>query len=254
MITQLRGKRSYDAADVQAVYDQIGLFVSDAELDSALDAAAAELREVFDSVAIPAALLWSGGKDSIALAAVVERAGFSTIKGVMGVAAALEVPAQLAWARANRPAGVMIYDRSDFDLAWLRANPNMLFSRDGAECFLKNVTRWSQHRFLEAHGEHLMLNGRRRADGNWFNSKDERGVHQSRGGTWYSPIRDWPHELVLAAVRRHPGGCPPVYSWPRGWEHGTGPFPGWKFRGAFEYLQQIDPDYAAKVAAAMNED
>ncbi len=241
----LRSKRATPGHLVAAAFDIIDDLVSKDELDAAAQQAGAEVLGFAQEVGLPLALAWSAGKDSIALDYALRSVGIHQIPGVFCVASALEVPAQLSWAMEHLPDGVELQDQTDYDLDWLCRHPEMLFAKPGAEHFLKNVTRWGQHRFLEAHGPHLILTGRRRLDGNWLNAKHQLGAHFSRNSWWLSPIREWPHELVLAAMRHHPYGVPPIYAHDFGWEQGTGQWPGWKVGElGWSYLKIMDSDYA----------
>ncbi len=247
MKTVLLRKGSFTNQEVQNVWENIEDYVSRSEAEEAIGKAVEEVQEVLEIVKMPTSFCWSGGKDSLALETVVNAAGLSGGAGVCGVAADIEVPSALSWYRAHRPEGVVEFNKDEYDFDWLAANPQFIFPTGGKEVqiFTNTVTRWSQHKFLTENGRHLMLLGRRRSDGNWFPATPY-NIHDSAGGLWFSPIRSWTHELTLAVIHYAGMTIPPVYSWSRGWQTGTGPWPGWRMNDGWDYLAEVDPDLATR--------
>lgn len=248
-IPPLRSKRQFTHTEVQRVWEHIEEIVPGGEAARLVEEAAEEVLRCCSGRRT--AMCWSGGKDSLALQAVVETAGLPT-DGVCGVAQGLEFPEQLAWVERHAPPGVVVMDRSDFDLPWLAANPRYVFpSGPDAQVFTQNVTRWSQRQYQAQHDPDVMLMGRRRADGNWFDNRAPFCASTNGAGMLsYSPIRDWTHEQTLGVVRWYSvAGLPPVYGYPHGWTTGTGPWPGRRMPGDPWYNTILaDPSVVAAAA------
>lgn len=196
-----------------------------------------------------AAYAWSGGKDSLALAWICERAG---IGDCMLSISDLEYPAFLQWVTDFMPAGLTVISTGQ-DLAWLRDHPKMLFPQG------QYGPRWFQvvnHRGQEAYYRQekldIMLLGRRKVDGNYCGPAGASLYKNARGVCRYSPLADWPHEAVFSLIRRESMVLPPCYGWPRGFQVGTGSWPARQWTASvdqgFDEVWQIDADvirYAA---------
>jgi 3'-phosphoadenosine 5'-phosphosulfate sulfotransferase (PAPS reductase)/FAD synthetase len=170
-------------------------------------------------------LAWSGGKDSIALAWLYDRAIGDNPwnrRGCAVLTAELEYPAFEAWQLEHLPNGVDVV-RTPQTWDWLARNPGWLFPRDsrGSSAWFAAVQHAGQDRWQRAHGGTLVL-GRRADDGNRV-PKAGHDVKRGVGPRLY-PIRDWPREAALALIRREGLPLPPIYRWPRGWRTGTGPW------------------------------
>ncbi len=111
----------------------------------------------------------------------------------------------------------------------------------------------AQKRYFAQHQLDVLVLGRRHAEGNHCG---EDGLYTNREGvTRYSPIRHWPHEAVLALLKREGYSLPPIYGYPRGWQVGTGnwaqrlytssPDQGW------DETWQIDPDIVREAATVL---
>lgn len=227
-------------------------------LDNLIDRTLDRIRTVIAGKRVAHA--WSGGKDSQVLRWLVEQ--LDVHRAVNGRTAGLEWPAQLAWGAEHRPADTRVIE-APWDLRWLAAHPEMMFPRNGTI-----GSRWYppvQHRaqrvyFLEEGLDVLML-GRRRKDGNYCSPWPGTDIYTDRHGvTRFSPIADWSHEAVFALIEREDIPLPPCYGWPRGYQVGTGAWPGRKFTRdtdhGFEEVWSIDPtrvlEAAPIVPAAMD--
>jgi len=174
---------------------------------------------------------WSGGKDSQVLRWLFEQAG--QWPSVLGMTTGLEWPAMLGWLTDNMPMGCDVIAQP-LDLAWLRANPWMLFPQPGqnkpgdtggsARRWFREVQHKSQRTFYARHKLDVLAVGRRRLDGN-FVGKNAATRYTARGITRWSPLADWTHEEVFAVLMRERIPMPPCYDWPRGFQIGTGPWP-----------------------------
>jgi hypothetical protein len=142
--------------------------------------------------------------------------------------------------------------RTTHDLTWLRDHPSMLFPRDAqtAAKWFHQVQHAGQQDYVKREHVALLAVGRRRLDGNYCGPG---GVYTNRAGvTRYAPLMDWSHEEIFAAL--HYFGCalPPCYSWPRGYQVGTGPWPArqWtpSLHAAWDEVFHIDPDIVTDAA------
>lgn len=189
-----------------------------------------------------AAYAWSGGKDSLVLEHLCQRANVS--EGVL-VITDLEFPAFLRWATDAMPVGLSIIKRP-LDLAWLASHPTMLFPQDHtiARRWFRLVQHAGQRAYYKAESLDLLLLGRRRIDGNYVPTRD--GVYLSQGLRRYAPLRDWNHAEIFAYLQTWQIGLPPIYDWPRGFRVGTGPWPARQWCSTIEDGWQevftIDPD------------
>lgn len=71
------------------------------------------------------AYAWSGGKDSLALQVVCERAGIN--KCVLCTASKIEYPGFVDWCKAHAPKGLTIVDNPKLDIKYVADHPDMLF-------------------------------------------------------------------------------------------------------------------------------
>ncbi|WP_149264278.1 hypothetical protein [Actinomadura sp. K4S16] len=222
----LKSKAHYTDDAAAKVWANITDHVTKDEAEEAVERAAAEVLDVCGRYLDRVVYGWSGGKDSRALQVVMERAGVR--RSLLGTIPRMEFRGYLDWVAQEAPEGLTVIPNEDLALADL-AHPDRdryLFprtSRDGYWWTL-NGTRRAQLAYQQEHHPALQIYGRRRQDGN-PTGKD--GLQHSRNGiTSYSPIRNWPHELVLAVVHYAGLTLPPTYGWPHGWTAGTGPWPG----------------------------
>ncbi len=199
---------------------------------------------------------WSGGKDSIVLSHLCERAGIR--KGVFG-RCDLEYPSFMEWVSYNIPPGIATFN-SGQDIAWLaekvKTKPEILFP------LKPSVTGWwatiIQHKAQEWFLKHndMIILGRRQADGNFTGG----GLYKKKNGKYvFNPLVLWSHEAVLGYIVYHDLKLPPIYEWKNGFSNGTLP---WASRihtprvqnpdnwmGAWEEIYEIDPTILYEAAA-----
>lgn len=182
------------------------------------------------------AYAWSGGKDSVALRAVMEAAGIEDC--VLGMTTGLEWPAMLAWLTDHMPPACDVIAQP-LDLGWLVDHPQMLFpqGRHGPAWF-KAVQHKSQAQYVKRHGIDLLALGRRRKDGNYVGPPGEDRYTDRHGITRWSPLAGWTHEHVFALIGHQGLALPPCYDWPRGYQVGTGPWP------ARQWTRDLDHGWA----------
>lgn len=219
---QIIGKKQTSSNDdfVKA-WNEIESLVSLQEAQALVDHAVADIRK--QTAGKRAGYAWSGGKDSLALQYVCEKACITDC--VIGIASKLEYPQFLAWIKENSPKGLAVWDNAKLDLQWLAKHQDMLFPTDS-----KKAAQWFhiiQHRaqawfFKEKHLEVICL-GRRTQDGNYTGGKGQNCYTDRNGVTRLSPIADWKHEEVLAVIHYFMGrNIPPIYDWKNGFTVGTG--------------------------------
>lgn len=231
---------------VESVFQNIAGFVSRAELDAAVDRAIQDIESTCGSKR--AAYAWSGGKDSIPLAYVCEQARIR--RCVLGMTN-LEYRGFLQWVTDWMPHELTVKNTGQ-DLAWLRDNPDMLYPRDCriAGKWFKQVQHRAQAEYFRDEKLDVLVLGRRKADGNMTGG--EHGIYTSDGITRYSPLRDWPHEFVLAFIHYHGITMPPIYRYPRGFRVGTGSWAARQWtKGIADGWREnwmIDPDIVREAA------
>ena len=188
-----------------------------------------------------AAYAYSGGKDSIVLSAICEKAGVSAC--MMGVSN-LEYPAFMTWVEENKPAQLEIIN-TGHDMAWLAKHQNMLFPDS------KKAARWfsiiqhnAQTQYFKKHSLEMLIVGRRKADGNYV-GKGGNTYANGKGVTYFSPLADWPHEMLLAYIAYNNLPLPPIYGWANGYKCGTHPWPARQHtqntENAWHEINSIDP-------------
>lgn len=194
-----------------------------------------------------AAYAYSGGKDSIVLADLCEKAGIH--EGYFAYCD-LDYPAFIEWVKANKPAGVvMMHTGHGLDL--LVRHPELIFARGAVG------QRWhqiSQRRpftsmFFDHHLDMLLV-GHRTIDGNVCGP--DFTIRKNTGETRFSPIADWPHEILLGYIHYHGLALPPIYGWKDGFIQGTHAWPERDFCDTLEQgyreVYEIDPSIIVKAA------
>lgn len=201
-----------------------------------------------------AAVAWSGGKDSLALAHCAALAGVTEC--VLAISA-LEYPAFLQWVTDHMPDGLTVLSTGQ-DLDWLARNPRMLFPQgaDGARWFTI-VNHRGQDLYCKQNNVDVLLLGRRRADGNYTGPPGSDEYTSRKGVTRYSPLASWPHEAVFALIAQQQISLPPCYGWPRGFQVGTGSWPARQWTDSHDHgwseVWQIDPGVVRGAAARIPE-
>jgi hypothetical protein len=101
----------------------------------------------------------------------------------------------------------------------------MLFpqSANVAAQWFSRVQHAAQRRYYKANRLDVIMVGRRRSDGN-FVGRDGQNWYSADGVLRYSPLADWSHADVFAAIDLYRLPMPPFYDWPRGYRCGTHPW------------------------------
>ncbi len=192
-----------------------------------------------------AAYAWSGGKDSIALAEVCERAG--VVDCCFGMTDHLEYPAFLQWVTDWMPERLTVI-KNGWDMDWLADHQEMIFPQTAtvAAKWFAGIQHRAQAEYFAAESLDIICLGRRTADGNHIGPKGA-DHYESRGVLRFSPIADWTHEQTLACMYWEGWGdrLPPFYSWPRGYRCGTHAWPARQWckstMHGWHEIHRIDP-------------
>ena len=194
-----------------------------------------------------AAFAWSGGKDSIVLGKLCETAGLK--RGYFAYSD-LDYPEFVEWCAEHKPKGVEMM-HTGYDLDWLAEHQELIFARGaiGQRWHIINQRGPFTQMFFDNHLDVLLV-GHRVIDGNVC-GKDGY-IRKKTGEVRYSPIFDWPHELLLGFIYYNHLSLPPIYGWKDGFIQGTH---AWPERDHCETLDQgyrevynIDPSIIVKAA------
>lgn len=250
MKTVLKRKQSYrDDGPWREAITHIEELITREECDALEAQAVDRIREA--TAGKNAAYGWSGGKDSLVLADLCQKAGVSQCALFL---TKLEFPAFEKWLLDHKPVGCEVI-RREFDLDFLAKHPELIFPK-GKEMQRWNVImqRGSQLMYYRQKGLDILLTGHRRIDGNFCG---ENGFTVRRSGeTIYAPIYDWPHEAVLGYIHYHGIEMPMIYEWPNAFRNGTHfwPYRNCESREAgWREVYQIDPSVVTAAAEKLPE-
>jgi len=232
-------KQNTSNADFVRVWNNIERYVSHREAQELVEKAILDIRRVSKGKKVGYA--WSGGKDSLALQYICERAGINLC--VIGVSLPIELKSFIQWVERYKPLQLEVYD-AGIGLDYLVEHPQMLFPYDSSI-----IAKWyalihhkAQDWFNKKHNLDLICLGRRVLDGNYI-GKGTNIYNNKEGITRYSPIAYWTHEQVMAVIHYFMNrNIPPIYNNPDGWIKSTGVWPmqcsgteeGWN------YYYQVD--------------
>lgn len=242
----LARKKNIDNAEWIETFRNIESIVTEKEVAELEEAAVRAITQKTKGKTV--AYAWSGGKDSIALNRLCEKAG---IGPCVFAHTDLEYPAFLDWCLKNKPDACEVINVG-LDLKWLADNPVMLFPHDR-----RIIYRWFQivqqkaiRQYFRANNLDMIVVGHRTADGN-FVGKDKI-CRNNAGVVRYSPIADWTHEQLLAYIHYRNLPMPPIYGWKDGFKCGTHPWPARQFtdsiKNGFRDVYEIDPEIVKQAA------
>jgi 3'-phosphoadenosine 5'-phosphosulfate sulfotransferase (PAPS reductase)/FAD synthetase len=214
--------------------------ISREEAEQAVNEKVAEIKRYCSGMRV--GYCWSGGKDSIVLGYIMEKAGF---KDCMLAVCNLEYPAFIRWVQRNKPEGLEVINTGQ-NLEWLAKHPDLLFpkSSEGRARWFNIVQHRAQKKWFFKGGFNVITLGRRLMDGNYvgknFVYEDKSGVVR------YSPIADLSHEMIFAIIKYNKLPLPPIYKWKEGFTIGTGPWPSRPLSGSinntWKEVYDIDPE------------
>lgn len=166
---------------------------------------------------------WSGGKDSLALEIIMERADIDATPVVIRGRDEFQLAQVLDWHHKNIPEGsILIHHEIDFPM--LKRKPELLFPEARYVPFWVDMSfRKNWPKVCHKHGFDGIIVGHRTADGNWSPQVD---VKSASGFRRIAPIRHWGHEELMAVIK-HLGKKPvsPAYDLERGWMMGSVDWP-----------------------------
>lgn len=189
---------------------------------------------------------WSGGKDSIVLSKICRKAGITKAQCLI---TDLEYPAWEAWLREHLPPDCKAVDVK-IGLEYLRDHPEMIFASGAAKQKWNRIVQRNHFlRFIREEQLDVLCLGHRTIDGN-FCGKD--GIVQRKNGPiLFSPLFDWPHEVLFAYMHYNGLELPFIYEWYRGFYEGTH---WWPYRYAdsveqgYREVYDIDPSVVTGAA------
>ncbi len=218
----------------------IDKIISKTEIDELTEKTILSIKETTNGK--NAAYAWSGGKDSIVLGNICERANIT--KSMIGVCD-LEYPAFMSWIEKNKPDECEIINVG-LGLDWIAKHPEMLFPNDCTKAgrWFSIVQHKAQKIYFKNQNLDILVLGRRHADGN-YTGKGTNIYTDSKGVTRYSPLADWKHEHILAYIHYYKLPLPPIYDWKNGYVCGTHPWPARQYtentENGWQEIYNIDP-------------
>ncbi|MBO4234080.1 hypothetical protein FO675_07160 [Riemerella anatipestifer] len=218
-------KQNSKNEDFVKVWNNIEDYVSKAEITALIDETVLDIQN--KTKGKKTAYSWSGGKDSIALQIVCELAGIENC--ILAVSSPIEYPAFTGWVSKNKPKGLTVFD-ANIGLNYVAENPEMLFpnSTNAAKWFRK-IQHRGQKQYFKENDLDIIILGRRLQDGNYVGRGTNIYTNQE-GITRFSPLYQWKHEHILAAIHYFKNrNIPPIYDTPNGWVVGTGVWPARQF-------------------------
>ena len=245
-VIRLSRKQSTKNEDWLNAVEHIEETVSKSEIDQLAKQAVYEIKSFVKEKS--AAYAWSGGKDSIVLGDLCEKAGVH--QSMIGVCD-LEYPAFMAWIEQNKPENCEIVTIK-LGLDWLVRHEQMLFpmTSELAARWFSIVQHTAQRIYFKDHNLDVLVLGRRHADGNYTGKGN--AYTDTKGVLRYSPLAEWKHEHILAYIHYHHLALPPIYTWKNGYVCGTHPWPARQWCGSVENgwneVYEIDPSIVENAA------
>lgn len=244
---KLGKKQNVKNDDWLKTIENIEMLVSKEELNKLEHETIAQIKKTI--IGKKVAYSWSGGKDSIVLGAICEKAG---VDECVFATSNLEYPAFEKWVNENKPKNLQVINTGQ-GVEWLAKNQHMLFPQDSkvAAKWFQIIQHKAQTRYFKEQELDMILLGRRKADGNYVG----RGTNvytNANGVTRYSPLSDWTHEHILAYIHYYKLPVPPIYDWKNGYLCGTHTWAARQWTGNIENgwkeVYEIDKTIVEKAA------
>lgn len=236
----MKKKQATTQRDWTDIVSKIKTIVPKSEIDAKIKSSVIDIEKMTSGKKV--AYSWSGGKDSIALRFVCEKAG---IKDCVFVYCDLEYAAFMEWVNKNKPKGCSMVNTHQ-DLKWLSNHKEMLFPQNSsiAGKWFKIVQHKGQENYYKENNLDMLILGRRKQDGNYTGKN---GIYtNAKGITRYSPLYLWKHEDVLALIAWYNLPIPPIYEWKNGYLCGTHNWAARQWTGSIENgwaeVYEIEPE------------
>lgn len=199
--------------------------VSAKRLDE-LEADAVERAHMIARVYARVGYGWSGGKDSVVLANILQLAKLGTLPHFCSLHA-FEYPSIERWLYLHAPRDTQFIRATDYDVDFLNENPRYLFPDPTDKKVRGEYTKeWrkQEKKFCRENGIDVIIAGRRIEDGNACGQK-KAGVYtntnKGTGITSCNLIAEWTHAELLAYIKSRNLPLPMFYAWPNGFVFGT---------------------------------
>tara|TARA_R110001592_G_scaffold87052_2_gene256965 strand:+ start:6515 stop:7297 length:783 start_codon:yes stop_codon:yes gene_type:complete len=229
-------------------FDNIESIISKGELDNAIDMTVQIMKKDIGNKKWGVA--WSGGKDSVVLDMVCQEIG--QFPSCIGMTNELEYPEFMQFVTDYMPNDLKVYT-SGHTLKWLSDNLEWLFPKDSQQAakWFKAIQHKAQNDFFKDKNLDMLLTGRRKLDMNYI-GKNQQYKNKSTGVVRYSPLSEWSHELILAAIKYYDLPVSPSYSWKNGWVVGSGCWAARQWTGStrqgWTEIYEIDPSIVHKAS------
>ncbi len=239
-----RKQSSENAAWLHAV-EHIEEYVSRKDVDVYSEWAIERIRDAIRNK--NAAYAWSGGKDSIVLGDLCQRAGLN--RGFFAYSD-LDYPEFVRWCMEHKPADVEPM-HTGYNLDWLAQHQELIFARGtvGQRWHLINQRGPFTDMYF-ANRLDVLIVGHRVIDGNVCGK--EGLIVKKTGEKRYAPLFDWPHELLLGYIHYNNLSLPPIYGWRDGFVQGTHAWPERDhcvtLAQGYREVYEIDPSIIRKAA------
>ena len=198
------------------VYKNIEQYITKEEIDKKINNTVSKIKKMIKNKNV--AYAWSGGKDSLALQVVMEKAGIN--KGLIGICEELEYPSFLRYIKENIPAGIEIIN-IPIKYEYLQKNTELIFPKKSlyASKWFQMIQHKAQDRYFKENKLDMLILGRRKQDGNYVGQEN---IYTKKDGiTRYSPLADWKHEDILATIHYYKMELPKIYFMHNGFNIGT---------------------------------
>jgi len=250
MKTELGRKQNETNDHFLKVWHSIGEYVSQEEAERAVDDAVEEVLRVTHGKRVGYG--WSGGKDSIALQVVMEKAGIR--KCYMAFVSALSFRNYLPWCLEHGPASLEVRDYDRVNVGWLAKHPQYIFNQQDHSIWSRFCQVRGHDSFCLDNRLDMVILGRRRQDGNYIGPKGSKTATKNNRVSLYSPLADWSHEMVLAVIHYFKGRqLPDLYTYPEAFVEGTPIWPDYYKSGedmatSYRRIWEIDRTLVERAA------
>lgn len=213
-------------------------------------------RIIADACQKPYIIGYSGGKDSLVLRHMAEHC----LDDPRFISCILqnEFPRFEEWLTDTAPDNIVYVRDEKLSLDFLNKNLSYLFPVDKKEQgVFVSTFRAPTYRYLEEHGIHQFVTGKRFDDGNTCGKTDENGMHytymRASGMKTLNPMADWKHSHLLAYIQYFKIELPEIYSYPNGFRFGTHPWTERRrldrsYKKTFDEIMGLDETILPKAA------